>query len=222
METLLDKGNIFQRQLDILPPSKSEGKKVTIIGAGATGSWLALQLAKMGIENLLVYDEDTIEQHNLPNQMFPITLLGRNKASATGELVNFFTRSNIKTIPNYYKDDELDGIVVMAVDSMAARKEIYQHCQNGNVELIIDPRCAAQLFRIYSIYPDLSMDREYYESELHDDSEAMQTRCTNRSILFTVNVVVGLIGNQIKKHIMLEEVKRSIFFDLKEMMLIVE
>ena len=41
---------------------------VTIIGAGATGSWLALMLAKLGIQDITVYDFDVVEEHNVPNQ----------------------------------------------------------------------------------------------------------------------------------------------------------
>jgi tRNA A37 threonylcarbamoyladenosine dehydratase len=45
---------------------------VTIIGAGATGSWLAIALAKLGIDNISIWDFDKVEEHNIPNQAFGI------------------------------------------------------------------------------------------------------------------------------------------------------
>ena len=43
---------------------------IHIIGCGATGSWVALMLAKMGISNITCWDFDKVEEHNLPNQFF--------------------------------------------------------------------------------------------------------------------------------------------------------
>ena len=43
---------------------------IHVIGCGALGSWLVFFLLKMGFKNITVYDFDTIEEHNLPNQCF--------------------------------------------------------------------------------------------------------------------------------------------------------
>ena len=74
----------YHRQLDILDP-KSMDVPVTIIGAGATGSFTALSLAKMGIRNITIYDFDTVEEHNLPNQFYRQCDLGKRKVEALRE-----------------------------------------------------------------------------------------------------------------------------------------
>ena len=61
--------NDFSRQINVLDPSEFK-TPIHIIGAGATGSWVAFSLAKMGITNINVYDFDEGGMHNLPNQMF--------------------------------------------------------------------------------------------------------------------------------------------------------
>ena len=50
------------RQLDILPPEQTI-TPITIIGAGAIGSFVALSLAKMGFDDITVYDFDKIESY---------------------------------------------------------------------------------------------------------------------------------------------------------------
>lgn len=61
--------NDFSRQVNIFKPEEFK-TPIQIIGAGATGSWVALSLAKMGIENMTIYDFDEVGMHNLPNQCF--------------------------------------------------------------------------------------------------------------------------------------------------------
>ena len=59
----------FSRQYRIYNPEKSN-LDITIIGAGSTGSFTALNLAKMGIKKIKGIDFDIVEAHNLPNQFF--------------------------------------------------------------------------------------------------------------------------------------------------------
>ena len=61
---------LFHRQLDIIPLERLQKAQVTVIGAGAVGSFTTFTLAKMGIGKITVYDHDTVELHNIPNQLF--------------------------------------------------------------------------------------------------------------------------------------------------------
>ena len=58
----------YWRQTDIVDADRLAELPVTVIGAGATGSFITLALAKMGVRHITVYDDDTVEEHNLPNQ----------------------------------------------------------------------------------------------------------------------------------------------------------
>ena len=71
----------YWRQLDIFSP-KNFTTSITIIGAGATGSYIAWLLAKMGCRDITVYDADKIENHNLPNQIYGIKDIGKKKVLA--------------------------------------------------------------------------------------------------------------------------------------------
>ena len=67
----MDMTTRFQRQLDLANPAQLK-VPITILGAGAVGSFTTLTLAKLGCSSLTVYDPDTVEVHNLPNQYFSV------------------------------------------------------------------------------------------------------------------------------------------------------
>ena len=58
-------------------------KKVAVVGCGGIGYWVAKFLAMSGVENLHLYDPDTLEEHNLNRLDIPYRLLGKNKADVT-------------------------------------------------------------------------------------------------------------------------------------------
>ena len=204
----------FMRQVDILNPDVCH-EQITIIGAGATGSFTALALAKMGFDNILIYDEDSVEEHNFPNQLFPISHLGNNKAQAVEEIVKEYTEVKICSVPKYYEKQKLKGIVVSALDSMKGRKLIYDNAlASGEVKLLIDPRCGAEVFKIYTIDMGLKSEQEVYEKTLHTDGEADPVPCTARAIIYSVLVVSAYVAKQIKLFQMNQPYKREIIMDM--------
>ena len=57
-------------------------ERIHIIGCGSVGSTLAELLARFGLTNFALYDFDTVEPHNLANQMFRIEHIGMPKVDA--------------------------------------------------------------------------------------------------------------------------------------------
>lgn len=218
-ETLVDANTAsmrYSRQTDLLTPDKC-GKKIHVIGAGATGSFLVLALAKMGLTDITVFDNDTIEEHNFPNQMFPLKSKGENKALALKEVVLEYTGLEIKSIPHFFDGNhELEGIVISALDSMKGRKLIFESIKdNPKVEFLIDPRCGPELFRILTVDNSLSSSKEMYEKTLHSDEEVDQVPCTARSIIYSVLNISAFLANQVKRHIMNEDYKSEVIIDMK-------
>jgi len=56
-------------------------KKVVICGCGALGGNTAVHLAKMGLRNLVLIDDSTVEEWNLGTQPFRVQDLGAKKAT---------------------------------------------------------------------------------------------------------------------------------------------
>ena len=73
------------RQRDIVPPERLATCRATVVGVGAIGRQVALQLAAMGISWLQLIDHDSVEEVNLAPQGFLQDDLGRSKVEAVGD-----------------------------------------------------------------------------------------------------------------------------------------
>lgn len=190
----------ISRQTEVFIPSDYE-KPVHIIGCGATGSWVALGLAKMGVRNIHLIDMDTVEEHNIPNQFFCVKDIGRYKAEVLAERIRHESgyseqEQNITfdiekvTEENLY-DLISDGIVFCLVDTMSARREILESLEyNLNIDLFIDTRMGIDFMRIYAINPSNCDHTEFYKKTLCEDSESSESFCgVSQSIVATAQMV---------------------------------
>lgn len=190
---------MLTRQSDLITAEQLK-QKVVIIGAGAIGSWTALCLAKMGIQDITVFDDDEVSIENMNCQFFPLAAIGRGKAAALAEMVQQFTGVFIEAVPYRYQGEEpLKGLVIAAVDSMSARAAIYG-ANKGNqaVPYIIDPRMGAEQAQMYVMSPSDTADQASYEKTLYSDDAAVVERCTAKSTIYTANLLAGSVAKAVK------------------------
>src|SRR4051794_26055639 len=74
------------RQRELVPPQKLSACKSLVIGVGAVGRQVALQLAVLGAVRMDLFDPDTVETVNLATQGYYPRDLGCSKVMATGEM----------------------------------------------------------------------------------------------------------------------------------------
>lgn len=155
-----------------------------VIGCGALGSWIAFYLLKMGFQNVHVYDYDVIEEHNLPNQMFKESDIGKPKVDAMAELYQtFFNEEETPRLRIHNKkvtqDDAhtLKGVVFCAVDDMDARKELFESgfLYNTNAKLWIEGRLSIWGAYVYAI--DRYTDTDRYYKTFYSNGEAEVSAC---------------------------------------------
>lgn len=199
----------FSRQVNILDVEEFK-TPIHVIGSGATGSWLAFSLAKMGIQNITVYDFDEIGMHNLPNQMFGLNDIGKNKAIAIAQQIRKFTGYNIKA-RNMKVDgtQPMQGIVFMLTDTMSSRRNIYDVAIKNNpfIDMYIETRMDLRGGRVYAIDPKKKYLKDEYEKTLYSDDEAEVSACgVSQTVLATG---LGIVSNAIWK--MLNFVNNEIY-----------
>lgn len=181
----------YSRQSNIFDRYKwnERGIPVNIIGAGATGSWITVALAKMGIEKINVYDFDVIGEHNIPNQAFTTEWIDKMKVDALKSVTKDMSGIDINAqIKEVTAKDKMNGIVFILTDSMSSRKEIYENVIKYNpfVELIIETRMDLRCGRIYSVCPTSYEHMKEYEQTFYDDSEAEVSACgTSQTVIST-------------------------------------
>lgn len=69
---------ILQRQ-DPQISDRFAQEKVTILGCGGLGSNVAMMLARVGVGELVLYDDDQIEYSNLNRQNYSFSEVGQSK-----------------------------------------------------------------------------------------------------------------------------------------------
>ena len=211
--------NRFWRQLDICSPDKL-AFQVTVIGAGAIGSAAVVTLAKMGCSDITVYDEDVLNEHNIPNQMCLEGYVDHPKVDALAHLVEMLCGTKIRAIPSHYRGQRLEDVVISAVDSMAARQMIWKAVKmRRQVALFIDARMGAELLRMYALRPTDLDACDFFDGNLYNSDEAEQLPCSARSIIYCPAVAGALIAAQVKAHAVGETVQREVLFDIPRMKL---
>jgi molybdopterin/thiamine biosynthesis adenylyltransferase len=217
----MDTAARYHRQLDLIDQDRLAELPITVIGAGAIGSFTALVLAKMGAHNLTVFDHDTVEVHNLPNQFFQLDHIGANKASATARLIKAFEGIDIEAHPDAYTDQPAEGVVVVAVDSIEARRTIWRQMRfRPEVDLLIDGRMGAEVVHLFCVDPKAPNDVRRYGDTLHDPEEVIQERCTAKSTLYCAGAVASHIAGTVARFVNQEPYQKEVIVDLKQQMLI--
>ena len=195
----------FENQHGIIEPHKLQ-VPMTIVGAGAIGSFFAMTFAKMGGTDIEVYDDDTIEDHNIANQIYPELFIGEKKVSALKSVV--FQYAGIEIVPKEKKFEATDPIaekqiLVATVDNMDARKMIWDTVQknlgNSKLRYFLDGRMGAEVMRLYCIDLRREKQRKFYESTLYSTDSAVKERCSVKSIIYTVLLCAGFMNNMLKR-----------------------
>lgn len=58
-----------------------------VAGLGGIGSWVAIDLALMGMGTIILFDDDVIEASNLNRTLFKLSQIGKHKTEAVKELI---------------------------------------------------------------------------------------------------------------------------------------
>ena len=187
------------RQLDIIPID-CLSHQITIIGAGAIGSFTALSLAKMGFGNITVFDDDVVSVENMNCSLFRPGDIDTPKVTALADIIYQFTGVRIEGIAKRYTGGMFPGIVISAVDSMQARRLIWEnHASRAPMtKAIIDPRMGAEVALMYVMQPMSEQDAQSYEKTLYTDENAVQEKCTAKATIYTANMLSGLVVKAVK------------------------
>ncbi len=176
----------LSRHISVFSPDNVK-YPIHIIGVGATGSFVAMELARMGCPVLNIYDFDDVEIHNIPNQYYDTEDLGKLKAEALAEklkainpniIVNVFTKAVLpKADEEHPGIDTMKGYVFLLVDSMKVRKELWAAAkENKDIIHCWESRLGSDQARVYSI--DMSIkDFSKYEADFYDDDNAEVSAC---------------------------------------------
>lgn len=162
---------------------------INLIGLGGIGSWTANKLIRLGCQRLLLFDDDKVETHNIENQDYDLHHIGRPKVNATDMKMYGITEWHarhglqVEIVAREERvgaDSTLRGIVIVAVDSTEARKEIFKACcHNPGIPLYIEAGAAHNQGVVRVLVPHDKDQVEVYERLLELYSEEGPAPCVS-------------------------------------------
>ena len=195
MSNLIDR-DIRQREL--IPTEKLAKIRIMVVGVGAIGRQVALQLAAIGVPRIYLVDFDVVGIENLATQGFYECDLGRSKVEAVADICRSINPAiEVKTANQRFKSIQFTGgVFFCCVDNIDTRRSIF----NSTVErsdLFIDGRMSAEYLRILTVHDNESAG--YYITTLFPSSESYRGSCTAKTTIYCANIAAGLMSAQFAK-----------------------
>jgi molybdopterin-synthase adenylyltransferase len=186
------------RQREIVPPARLAACRATVVGVGAIGRQVALQLAAMGAPWLQLIDPEIVEPVNLACQGYLEDDLSRTKVSATADLCQQINPGlEIHELnERFRRSQDVGNAVFCCVDAIDTRRLIWQAVQD-HVEFWADGRMSAEVLRVLVACDAAS--RRHYPTTLFTADQAYAGACTARSTIFCANIAAGFMVAQFAK-----------------------
>jgi molybdopterin/thiamine biosynthesis adenylyltransferase len=180
------------------------GRSATVIGAGGVGAITAITLAKMGVTYIQIYDRDTVDDVNIATQFHGVSDVGKPKVKAVKGNISLFSDETevYAHADRVTADTDLtDWIVISAVDSINARKEIWKAVGLSSAAWYLDARMASEVFQLYAVNLTDDAAIEAYDKALGalNEDDVPEETCTMKATIFCADVAAGLIGATVRK-----------------------
>lgn len=186
----------FLRHSGWFSPDDVAHETLNVIGVGATGSHIALLAAKMGFQKFRIWDDDSVEAHNLPNQAYDIEHIGMLKVEALKAVLQRFNPLiEVECHPYRFVSaqhtDLLDGPLILTVDSLAARRDIAAAFRgNPLVHYVFETRLGFNHGELNIINNLDLIESDQWRDALLDDSQVPAGPC-NLQICTTLVWLIG-------------------------------
>ena len=203
----------YSRQQDIVPRQRILDCKATVIGVGAIGRQVALQLTAIGIPALQLIDHDQVEISNLASQGYLQHDLGHPKVDMTAELCRKINHDlHVEAVFERFKrSTQVGNSVFVCVDSITTRKHIWEALKE-KVYFLVDGRMSAEVLRVITACD--SQSRDYYPKTLFIAEQAHTGPCTAKSTIYCANIAAGFMLAQFTKYLRLLPVDPNIQINL--------
>ena len=197
----------YRNQEGIFNP-ENQRLKITIIGVGSSGSFIALTLAKMGFKDIEIIDFDRVELHNIPNQFYRMKDIGKYKVEALKDIIKEFTDIDVQEtiskiedysyIPNLPPnlDIGMNRIYIICVDNVETRRFIYSQLKDSPLT-IIDGGLGGEEFHTLVLQMNNTEHQKIYEDYLK--TEGKQAPCGMQNVIYTILNEASEICNIVKR-----------------------
>lgn len=186
----------IRKHLEFFNPA--DAPPIHIVGCGAIGSTIANMIARLGINEIHLWDMDHVETKNIANQTFKFKDVTKPKTLAVLEHIKEINPAAIVHQHNEYTMQKLKGIVFTTVDSVEVRKNIIKYNRySPDVMGYIDVRMrltSGQLYTAEFIKQD-SVDRLLNTLNFTDEEAKSSTPISACGTVLNVRPNVTLLSS---------------------------
>lgn len=212
----------LSKSYDFFQPEKDTAR-IHIVGCGSVGSTLAENLARCGVTKMTLWDFDTVEAHNIVNQMFRQQDVGKPKVEALKDIltdINPEIKDDVELKPKGWEGKLMSGYIFLCVDNIELRRTIVEkHMDSPYVKAVFDFRTLLESAQHYAAdWSDYKMKQDLLKSmQFSHEEAAEETPVSACGVTLGVATTVRLIcalgvnnyinfvkGNGIKKLIMID------------------
>jgi len=143
--------------------------RVTVVGCGGLGGYIVEQLARLGIGEIQIVDDDVFEDHNLNRQLYASPqVLGKTKVGVAAKRIKEINPA-VCVIPVTERFNQMNGcrllaesnVVADAVDCIVTRHQLAESCSQLGIPMV-HGAIAGWYGHICTIYPgDKSLEKIY-------------------------------------------------------------
>lgn len=212
----------LSKSYDFFQPEKDDAK-IHIVGCGSVGSTIAENLARCGVKNMVLWDFDTVEAHNIVNQMFRQQDVGKSKVEALQDILCDINPEIVDTVelkPEGWQGKLMSGYIFLCVDNIELRRQIVEkHMDSPYVKAVFDFRTLLESAQHYAAdWSDYKMKQDLLKSmQFSHEEAAAETPVSACGVTLGVATTVRLVcalgvnnyinfvkGNGIKKLVIID------------------
>jgi molybdopterin/thiamine biosynthesis adenylyltransferase len=188
----------YARQGALVPRDRLNRTPVTVIGCGAIGRQVALQLGAIGVPQLQLIDFDTVDPVNLATQGFPEAQLGWPKVEGVATtLLNNNSTCQVERIAERWRPKlATHDVVFCCVDSIDTRSLLWKALER-KTDFWADARMLKEIMRVFAAWDAPS--RAFYTGTLFPESEAQVGACAAQATIYTASIAAALLVTQYTK-----------------------
>lgn len=185
------------RQLGFFDPNILRRKiRVSVIGAGALGSHIVEHLVCTGIRDIRVFDFDKVEAHNIPNQTYMLSDVGKPKVVALCEWVKakmgYAIEGIDKKVESLKEEGIDDGYLILATDKMQVNKALMKQAEGSGIQKVIEAKMSVSGGTVYFFDPNNPFEMECWEKRWYDNPADGVIACTERACAINIAHISAL------------------------------
>jgi hypothetical protein len=206
-------GDRFIRQQELVPRERLQQITATVIGVGAIGRQVALQLAAIGAPRIQLVDFDVVDETNVTSQGYRRRDVGRLKVEGTAEAIGEIDPAiEVDLVPDRFRARLAIGeAVICCVDSISAREAIWRSV-GPRCRFWADGRMRGETLRVLCAADEAG--RNHYGTTLFLQEEAQAGSCTSRSTIYAAGIAAGMMVHQLARWLRGLPAERDVMLDL--------